>query len=657
MTEVFSWNYEINHCNELKYEKIFHSFNDLEKQNNKYYEKCKNIEWAESLAIKQTNENNKLKEQLEKPVYNETRENLDKEALINEAKTMLYEKLWIDNNQNNNSFLVNFEKWIVDTLILDNYDLAIQIWETNWKIILDSLKQLASFEWLKKMAESIWENIWNLLSWNAYERWKSVAELWLITTWVWAWVYVWKKWFKLWMKEISKLRKPAERVVEWKEVKGIISETRWKIDELVTKKQLDFEKSLIEDIAKLWNKDRIDAWKFYLNRDISPEQQHAIIKAHTVWKDREWSWIHNYNQAEITEKVKILKDAWFSKEERKILLEKWICGKEVWLNEELINKELQKIEKIKEYRNNFDKLPENIRNLDLELSNYSPQQLEGIKIRLWLEPKATIDDIDLEYRLKLKDTLEKYRELSDINLARFEWEILEYLRKTWNSNPIQTLEEEILKLEIMKDRWELLVVSAMSDKVVESGIKFNHFANLDRIWYNDFKNPLWTKEWNLQYRIDKNYNELRGITDNLMWVEWLDPTYLSLVISKNDIHNLSQYWDNFMVFNVDELHWRATITMNDSMLAWRFNWNSLDTQLIHYSTETLIKSKAIYNIDEKLGFPLFNRMRREAFNENQRMKFFYQDMKPFIEVQVFWKTSDRVKQSLSVDDIMKKFNN
>jgi len=213
----------------------------------------------------------------------------------------------------------------------------------------------------------------------------------------------------------------------------------------------------------------------------------------------------------------------------------------------------------------------------------------------------------------------------------------------------------------MKDRWELLVVSAMSNEVVSSGVKFNHFANLDRVWYNSFRNKDWdivwldTKEWRLSYIKEKNYNELRGVTDNLMWVEWLDPTYLSLVISKNDIHNLSQYWDNFMVFDVDELHWRATITMNDSMLAWRFNWNSLDTQLIDYTNEHLIKSKALYNIDESLGFPMFNRMRWEAFNENKRMKIFYKEMKPFIEVQVYWKTSDKVKDSLSVEDIMKKF--
>ena len=269
-----------------------------------------------------------IKENLEKSVLQETREWLDKQAMINEAKTMLYEKLWIDDNQNNNSSFENFEKWIIDELILNNYDLAIQVWETNWEIILDSISQLASLEWLKQIAEAIWESFWNLLTWNAYEKWKAVAELWLIWTWVWAWVYVWKKTLKLWMKQISKLRINKERLVQSPEIKNVIWETNNKVAEIVPKKEFDFEKAVVEDIAKLWDKDRIDAWKFYLNRDLSPKQQDAIIKAHNVWKDREWSWIYSYNQAEITEKARILKEAWFSKEERKVLLEKWVCGKE-----------------------------------------------------------------------------------------------------------------------------------------------------------------------------------------------------------------------------------------------------------------------------------------------------------------------------------------
>lgn len=506
------------------------------------------IQSLKSFVDHQEQDKSDLRESLESPILKETREELDKQAMINEAKTMLYEKMWISDNLSDNNWWENFSKWLVDTLVLDNYDLAIQIWETNWFVIIDSIKELfSSLDNIKKMAEALWESFMWLFSLDWYQTWKSIAELWLITTWVWAWVYLGKKWVKLWMKQIAKLRSNPERIVSSPEVKQVIWETTLKVDEIVPKQEINLRNEILEN------------------------------------------------------------------------------------------------------------LPENVRNLDLELDNYSPQQLEWIKIRLWLDNKATIQDIDLAYRLKLHEVLERYKDLSDINLARFWNEILDELKKSWDINPIKTLEDEILKLELMKDRWELLVVSAMSDEVVSSGVKFNHFANLDRTWYTDFKNSLWTKEWNLQYRIDRNYNELRGLTDNLMWVEWLDPTYLSLVISKSDIHNLSQYWNNFMVFNIDELHWRATITMNDSMLAGRFNWNSLDTQLIHYSTETLIKAKAIYNIDERLNFPMFNRMRWEAFNENQRMKFFYQNMKPFIEVQVYWKTSDRVKNSLSVNDIMEQF--
>jgi hypothetical protein len=157
---------------------------------------------------------------------------------------MLYEKLGLDDNQNNNSSIENFEKWIVDELVLNNYDLAIQVWETNWAVILEGLKQLASWEWIKQMAQSIWESFTSLFTWNAYEKWKSVAELWLIWTWVWAGVYLWKKWVKLWMKEISKLRVKKENLVSSIEVKEVIWDVHNKLDDILPKKELDFEAEL-----------------------------------------------------------------------------------------------------------------------------------------------------------------------------------------------------------------------------------------------------------------------------------------------------------------------------------------------------------------------------------------------------------------------------
>lgn len=89
---------------------------------------------------------------------------------------------------------------------------------------------------------------------------------------------------------------------------------------------------LVEDIAKLWDLDRVEVWNFYLKRELTPVQQTAIIDAHNVWKNRGWAWINNYNQDEIMQKTRILQEAWFNKEERRILLEKWVCWKEfVWL--------------------------------------------------------------------------------------------------------------------------------------------------------------------------------------------------------------------------------------------------------------------------------------------------------------------------------------
>jgi len=107
-------------------------------------------------------------------VISETREELDKEALIQEAKTILYEKLWINEDQNKNSRTENFLKWIVDVLVIDNYDLAIEVWQTNWKVIIDALKTLMTWEWIKMMAQAIWESFMSLFTWNAYEKWKAV---------------------------------------------------------------------------------------------------------------------------------------------------------------------------------------------------------------------------------------------------------------------------------------------------------------------------------------------------------------------------------------------------------------------------------------------------------------------------------------------------
>lgn len=240
--------------------------------NEDYDKLLKNIK---ELLERQDIERKDLIQELRQKEIWETRESVDKEVMIQEAKTMIYEKLWINENQANNSKIENFLKWIVDELVIWNYELAIEIYNTNWKVLIESLKQLASWEWIKKIAESLWESIWNLFDWNAYEKWKSVAQLWLIWTWMWLWVAVWKKWLKLWTKEVARLRPHInkESIIASPEVKWFIKETWKKVDEMVPKqevktaevsKKIDIERQ-IKWLEQLWlpenfSRDMLESW-------------------------------------------------------------------------------------------------------------------------------------------------------------------------------------------------------------------------------------------------------------------------------------------------------------------------------------------------------------------------------------------------------------
>ena len=84
---------------------------------------------------------------------------------------------------------------------------------------------------------------------------------------------------------------------------------------------------LIKDIAKLWDQDRVLAWKMLLKRDLGEVEQKAILESHYVWENRAEAWINNYNFAEKRQKYIILKNAWFAEEEIKTLMQKWVCGK------------------------------------------------------------------------------------------------------------------------------------------------------------------------------------------------------------------------------------------------------------------------------------------------------------------------------------------
>jgi tRNA A37 N6-isopentenylltransferase MiaA len=68
------------------------------------------LEEIKKLLERQNAERIDLIQELRQREILETREKVDKEAMIAEAKTMIYEKLWINENQAQNSKIENFLK-------------------------------------------------------------------------------------------------------------------------------------------------------------------------------------------------------------------------------------------------------------------------------------------------------------------------------------------------------------------------------------------------------------------------------------------------------------------------------------------------------------------------------------------------------------------
>lgn len=550
------------------------SFKDAEKLVKDGYLRNKNYQWSKELAMRQLNENNNLRNSLETNVLKESREILDKEALVQEAKNMLYEKLWVNENQAQNGAFENFLKWVVDELVIGNYELAIEIYETNWKVIIESLKQLASFEWIKKIAESLWETIWNLFDGNAYEKWKSTAQLWLISTGVVLWVTIWKRWLKMWMKELAKFRVNKETIVLSPNVKWVIKETNSKVGDILPKKQLDFGKMLIEDIAKLWNKERLEATSFYLKwKKFTPEQENAILAAHEVWLPKEGG---KYTIWDLRKKYIILEKVGFTDSEIKTLMDNWVCGKE----------KLPKLWKslLDEPKFSFLKKPEYKELLELywwvidrekllwEWQNaiilQHPNKKNGI---LKVAKEWAKDDIVQEFKSHetFYNTLEQWK-------IDFKWQLSKKIKipfvETWKwKNPVyfemEKIDGQSFKSLFYKEKYKEQLEKAytknelakMSDSKLEESVK--------NLWLDTVPTFIFNGDWGFSKAL---YNESQTfmwnkIRDPLKWKEtelWNTLSFLDWKwLRHTDMHS-----GNFMLSR----DWKTTYIID----FWNTNLNS-----------------------------------------------------------------------------------
>jgi len=289
-------------------EQEFHNYCSVNK------ERTESILWAQELFDQQKSEKLVLKEKNEKESRNETRELLEQEIFIDMTRVFVYEHLWIDNNKEENWAIGNFFKGIVDEIIIWNFEFALQVWETKWKIIIDIFNQLRTIEWLKMVLSGIWASIWDLFTWDAYERWKSVGELWILFVWV-GWAYKFSKMVVKWAKQWWAITKAwvmavgmtagfetwlafSKTIVQWNmdkkrmvigaPVRRNMKKIEDAIEDIIPKKKIDVEETMVKNNI-LNGKKRIDK---KLLDEMLPVDEEVFQNLFAVVKERKLSHIN-----------------------------------------------------------------------------------------------------------------------------------------------------------------------------------------------------------------------------------------------------------------------------------------------------------------------------------------------------------------------------
>lgn len=473
---------------------------------------------------------------------------------------MIYEKLGIKENQKANSPLENFLKWTVDELVIWNYELAIDIWNTNGKIILDSLKQLATWEWIKKVTEWLGESIWNLFSWSAYEKWKSAAQLWLLTTVAGVWLAVGRKWFRVGMKELKNFRAHKENIPTSPEVKWVVQETSKKVEELVPKKQIDFEKLLVEDVKKLWPKERLEAGSFYLKgKKFTPEQEQAILKAHETGipnKDGKFSvW-------DLRKKYIILEKAWFNDNEIRTLMEKGVCWKEKLPKWDILysHPEYSFLEKYKEvlWENlNIDDIVWEWQNAVIIANKKDPWYVVKVaKDKKWVDNlKIELANHKIFYGAYL-EWLTTWKISQNIIIPEIkdiwkEWAFLVW-RIHWETLYSQSVRKVLESKWIQLEKW-------MSDKAIDSLVdkKYSYLqGEINKQAYKDLASTLGINHFDevlwIWYYLDKNIDN--PVLNAMRYIKEHTPNWLI----HNDLHsgNIMIDWDKIYIID----YWKVKKT-------------------------------------------------------------------------------------------------
>ena len=106
---------------------------------------------------------------------------LAEDASIASMQKEIYSFVDINPDTDRNSSKNKFIKWFIDSVVIENAELAKQVIESTGKILLDMISQILSWEWLKQIAEWLKTSVMGIFSGDAYKFGKSTGELGLIT--------------------------------------------------------------------------------------------------------------------------------------------------------------------------------------------------------------------------------------------------------------------------------------------------------------------------------------------------------------------------------------------------------------------------------------------------------------------------------------------
>lgn len=129
--------------------------------------------------------------------WDELSDNNELISKIEEFKQGLYEKLWLNENLEQNTDIQKFEKWLVDWLLVENIEMLDSLLDSlldKWiDEVVTMIENLANWDVIVAIVKDVFYSFWDILNTfqNPYEWWLS---LW----WLWLWViWKWMKWLKI----------------------------------------------------------------------------------------------------------------------------------------------------------------------------------------------------------------------------------------------------------------------------------------------------------------------------------------------------------------------------------------------------------------------------------------------------------------------------